>query len=112
MFTFTRAPEYRTIISDFHRARVGNGTANIIFSQVSHAPSAQILGNIIEEKVELVLSWTQLKMVSMNLASIVKAIETEIGPIPVPQGYQVIDANNQLAVRSLGYPSPKNISSS
>src|SRR5271170_3544392 len=94
ILTFTRAPDCKTIFTDLHRLRVGNGVVNIIFCKTSHTPGPQILGNIIEEYVEIVMSWTQLKMLTQNLSSTLSAIEAEVSPIPVPQSFRINqDAN-------------------
>jgi hypothetical protein len=100
--TFTRAPDFKVCFSDFHRSRVGNGTVNIVFSRTAHAQSLQMLANIIEEHVEVIMSWTQLKMVAENLASAVAAIEAEVGTIPIPRDFQINEAGNRAIVRALG----------
>jgi len=99
---FTRAPDYKVCFSDFHRSRVGNGTYTIVFSKVAHAPSSQMLANIIEEHVEIIMSWTQLKMVAENMVSAISAIEAEVGTIPLPSNFQINEAGSRAVVRALG----------
>jgi hypothetical protein len=99
---FTRAPDYRVIFSDFNRSRVGNGSVTITFSKQTHTPSLQANPNIIEEQAEVTLSWIQFKIMILNFTSILSAIETEIGSIPLPKVFKIDDEKNRQVVRSLG----------
>ena len=103
-FKFERSPEYRTIYSDLHRFRLGNGTANIVFSRTGHNPGVQMDVTAVEEQVEIVVSWMQLKMIAMNLAATIAALEEEIGDIPIPAGFSVNEDVVREVVRSLGIP--------
>lgn len=100
--TFTRAPDFKVCFSDFHSPKVGNGTYTIVFSRVAHAPSSQILPNVIEEQVEIIMSWTQLKIITENMVSAIAAIEAEVGTIPFPSNFQINEAGNRAVVRALG----------
>lgn len=101
--TFVRAPDFKTIFSDLARSRVGNGIVGILFSRVTHPPGAAILTNIVEDQAEIVMTWTQFKMVIQLWSSLLSAIETEIGPIPLPQSFQVSEDNSRAIVRTLGF---------
>jgi hypothetical protein len=106
LLSSSRAPDYNIIFSDIHRARLGNGTVSVTFSRTTHPPGLQTLNNIIEEQCDIVMSWTQIKMVAMNLSAIVTAIEEEIGPISIPSAFRISHEANLAVVRSLGYPPP------
>ncbi len=100
---FTRAPDYKVCFSDFHRSRVGNGTFTIVFSRIeAHTPSPQMPANVVEEHVEIIMSWTQLKLVTENLVSAIAAIEAEVGAIPFPRNFQINEEANRAIVRALG----------
>jgi len=100
--TFVRAPDFKVCFSDFHQIRAGNGVLTVVFSKTTHAPAGPMIANIIEEHVEVVMSWTQLKMVAQNLSASVSAIEAELGPIPFPRDFRINDAANRAIVRALG----------
>jgi hypothetical protein len=100
--TFTRAPDFKTIFADMVRPRIGNGSITIVFGKLSHRPSLQMEANVIEEHIEIVMTWTQFKMVMQNFSSILSAIETEIGPIPIPETFRPSDETNRAIVRALG----------
>jgi hypothetical protein len=100
--TFTRASDYKAIFSDFNRLRVGNGSVTITFSKQNHAPSLQAAANIIEEQAEVTMSWIQFKMMVLNFTSVLSAIETEIGPIPIPKVVKIDDERNRKLIRGLG----------
>lgn len=104
---FRRSPDYRTIFSDLHRFRLGNGTVNIVFSKTAHVPGIQMNPTVFEEEVEIVVSWMQLKMITMNLAMTIHAIEQELGEISIPEGFGP-DFETAIAnVRSLNIPRPQ-----
>jgi hypothetical protein len=99
--TFTRAPDFKTIFSDMVRPTIGNGSINIVFSKLTHEPSMNMQTNIVEEQAQVVMTWTQFKMVMQNFSSILAAIETEVGPIPIPHAFRPSDASNRAIVRAL-----------
>ena len=105
--TFSRSSDFKSTFVDIHQIRIGTGTTNITFSKTAHVIGAAMLGSIVEEQCEIVISWAQMKMLFMNLSSIVNAIEEEIGPIPIPIGFQINPDANLAVVRSLGLPSRK-----
>ena len=106
ILTFSRASDYRSIFSDLHQMRIGNGNVYITFSKTTRAPSASMLANIVEEQCEIVMTWTQIKMLALNLSAAVSAVEEGIGPISIPTGFQINPAANLAVVKSLGFPSP------
>jgi hypothetical protein len=86
--SFSRASDYQSFFSDFHRMRIGNGSINIVFSKTTHSPGVQFTGSVVEEKAEVVMTWTQMKMMFINFSQTIEAIEKELGAIPVPQNFQ------------------------
>jgi hypothetical protein len=104
--SFRRAGDYKNIYSDLFKAIIGNGQLTIIFSRATHEPSATAETNIIEEQLEIVMSWPQMKMLAMHLISLVQAVEKEVGSIPIPNVFQNFIRENPQAqeniVRGLG----------
>src|SRR4051812_21167576 len=82
--TVIRSPDYRTITSDIFRSRVGGGECTIIFSKIGHTPNLNTDANRLEEQIEIVMSWSNFKILAMHLSSLTAAIEAVHGPIPVP----------------------------
>jgi hypothetical protein len=103
-FTFTRAPDFKAFFCDMARSRLGNGTITLVFGKLAHAPSLEMVANIIEEHAEIAMSWTQLKMLVQNWSAILSAIETHIGPIPIPASFHLTDPEE--SVRGLGLSTP------
>lgn len=104
--SFTRSDEYKRIFADFFRTRLGTGEITTIVSKVTHGPNMNVEGNIIEEQIELVMTWSSVKMLQLHLMSLVSAIEEEVGYIPIPANFLANleaghDAQRNL-VRSLG----------
>jgi hypothetical protein len=92
--TVTRSPAYRTIFSNVFRTRLGAGEVTLIFSRLAHRPSIAAAVDSIEEEVEIVMSWPQLKMFIKTLQGVVEAIDSEVGEIKVPANFQSnLDAN-------------------
>jgi hypothetical protein len=108
ILTFSRASDYKSIFSDLHQMRIGNGNVYITFSKTTRAPGASMLANIVEEHCEIVMTWPQIKMLALNLSATVSAVEEGIGPISIPTGFRINPAANLTAVKSLGFPSPPN----
>jgi len=79
-----RSHEYRTISSDVFRTRIGLGECTIILGKAGHVPSINPEASILEEQLEVLVSWTNLKILAAHLMSITAAIEAELGPILVP----------------------------
>jgi Protein of unknown function (DUF3467) len=104
--TFTRSAEYKVVYSNIFRTRVGPGEITIVFSRATHAPGIGVGANIVEEQVEVVLSWPQLKMFELALRSVVDAIEQEVGEIPIPNAFTVNPEGQRSVIRTLGFPSP------
>jgi hypothetical protein len=104
--SFTRSADYRTIYSNLIRTRLGPGEVVMVISRMTHSPSRTAEVNTIEEQVEIIVGWPQLKMLSSVLASLVTAIEEEVGAIPVPIPFQHAAESQpemqRAAVRSLG----------
>jgi Protein of unknown function (DUF3467) len=103
--TVIRSDTYKTIYSNLYRTRVGSGEMTIIFNKVTHSPSILATGNIVEEQVEIIMPWPQIKMFEQTLKSIIDAFEQEVGVIPIPTSFQVNAEGQREAVRSLGLPS-------
>lgn len=103
--TFTRSSEYKVVFSNAFRTRVGTGDITLIFSRVTHTPSVAIAGTIIEEQVEIAMSWPQLKQLAMALTSIVNAIEQEVEEIQVPMAFKIDPEAQRVVIRGLGFPS-------
>jgi hypothetical protein len=99
---FTRSADYKTIYSSVVRTRIGNGDVSIVFSKTTHAPSAAFNANIIEEQVEVVMSWVQAKMFKEVLVSLLQAVDEEIGEIPIPSAFKIDKAVQRAAVQGLG----------
>jgi hypothetical protein len=105
--SITRSIDYKSIYSNIFKTRIGNGEITIIFSRITHAPSiAPAEGNIVEEQLEIVMAWPQLKMFVLHLTGLVNAVEAELGSIPVPEAFrQSLRANpdaQRNVVRTLG----------
>jgi uncharacterized protein DUF3467 len=103
--TFTRSSDYKRLYSNLARIRLGSGEIVLLFSQITHEPGPNIQGNIVEEIAEVTLAWSQAKILATLLNSLVEAVETELGPIPV-QGPFLEAQSSQLerqrqAVRNL-----------
>lgn len=82
-----RSDEYRTVFSDLYRVRLGNGDLTLIFSKLTHTPSISAEPDILEEQVEIVMTWSTIKMLQLHLASLIGGIEQELGSIPVPTAF-------------------------
>jgi hypothetical protein len=99
-----RSPEYKTLYSNIFRPRVGAGDITIIFSKLTHSPSLMAVADVVEEQVEVVMSWPQLKMFTETLSTLVEAIDEEIGEIKLPTGFKPNIERQREAIRSMGYP--------
>jgi hypothetical protein len=104
--TVTRSADYRTIYSNVFRTRVGNGDVTVIFSRLTHNPSITAAGDVIEEQVEIVMTWSQLKMFAQALRTLVDVIDQEVGEIEIPSGFRLNPEAQRSAIRTLGYRSP------
>lgn len=102
----TRSADYKTIYSNVFRSRVGNGDVTIIFSRLAHNASITAAGDVIEEQVEIVMSWSQLKMFAQALHTLVDAIDQEVGEIQIPSNFKLSVEAQRSAIRTLGYRSP------
>jgi hypothetical protein len=104
----TRSAEYRTIYSNVFRPRIGNGDVTLIFSKLDHAPSLAANANVLEEQVEIVMAWSQLKMLTLTLNSIVNALEQEVGEVKIPTSFKIDLENQRAVIRTLGFTSAGN----
>jgi hypothetical protein len=102
--TVTRAADYKTIYSNLFGTRIGGDDITIIFSRLTHSPSILANANILEEQVEIVMSWSQLKMFEQTLRTLVDAIDQEIGEIKIPTGFKINPEGQRGVIRGLGYP--------
>jgi hypothetical protein len=91
---------------DIFRTRIGNGDVAIVFARTTHTPSLTATANVVEEQVEVVMSWPQLKMFEQMLHAIVDAIDQETGEIQIPRAFVPNLEAQRAAVQSLGFPSP------
>jgi hypothetical protein len=101
----TRSPDYKSVYSNLFRTRVGAGEIVVIFSRITHTPSIVAAGNVLEEQVEVIMPWPQLKMFAQTLSTIVDAIDEEVGEIPTPTAFSVSVEGQRGAVKSLGLAS-------
>ena len=88
-----RAPEFRRIFSNHFFIRFAPGDTNITFSQLIDV-SGSSEQNVIQEQVNIVLSWTQLKMLGEYVSSAVQAMERDGGPI-ITTGLSVEELQKQ-----------------
>jgi hypothetical protein len=107
VLTFASPSDFKSTFADVHQIRLGTGTTNITFSKTTHVLGSAMLGNVVEEQCEIVISREQMKMLFMNLSATVSAIEDEIGPIPVPRSFQINQDAHRAVIRSLNLPSRK-----
>src|SRR5437763_11458240 len=77
----TRSPEYRVVYADLYRPRLGNGDVTFVFSRTTHEPKVSIEANIVEEQVEVVVSWAVAKLLAIHLGTLMAAIEDDLGEI-------------------------------
>ena len=75
-----RSPDYRRLFSNHFFLRFAPGDANITFSQLIDVPGSTSQ-DVIQEQVNITMSWTQLKMLGEYISSTVQAMEREVGPI-------------------------------
>lgn len=101
-FKFTRSPEYRVVYADLYRPRLGNGDVTLVFSRTAHEPAFSTEATVIEEQVEVVVSWGVVKLLTAHLGTLMAAVEDELGEIPVPAGITFDIDRQREAVRSLG----------
>jgi hypothetical protein len=104
--TFTRSADYKTISSNVFRPRIGNGNIAIVCCRTTHTPGIEISANIIEEQIEITMSWTELKMLEQTLRAIVDALDHEVGEIPTPTSFKINPEGQRAAARGLGFPPP------
>lgn len=99
--TGTRSPHYRTVSSNVFRTRLNIGEATIIFSRLYAPPGISAVSTGIEEEVEVVMSWAQMKMLQITLGSIVKAIEEEAGEIKLSSAFKENYEGQREAIKTL-----------
>jgi hypothetical protein len=102
----TRSEEYKSVFSNIHRVRVGNGEITLIFNRISHTPNLTAEANVVEEQVEIVMAWPIIKMLQLHLSALISGIEQELGEIPIPNAFLMNPNMNPTiqreVVRSLG----------
>jgi hypothetical protein len=104
--TTTRSADYKETYSNAFRTRIGNGDIAIIFSRLTHSPSIEAAANILEEQVEIIMTWSQLKMFEKTLRILVDALDQEVGEIPIPTGFKPNPEGQRSVIRTLGYSPP------
>ena len=75
-----RIPDYRRIFSNHFFIRFAPGDTSITFSQLIDTPGSSVQ-NIIQEHVNITMSWTQLKMLGEYISATVQEMERDVGPI-------------------------------
>jgi hypothetical protein len=106
--TVTRSADYKQIYSNAFRTRIGNGDITIIFSRLTHSPSLAAATDILEEQVEITMTWSQLKMFETTLRILVDALDQEVGEIQLPTGFKPNPEGQRSVIRTLGYSPPAN----
>lgn len=76
-----RVPDYRRVFSNHFFIRFAPGDTSITFSQLIDEPPGASLQNVIQEHVNIIMSWTQLKMLGEYISATVQEMEREVGPI-------------------------------
>jgi hypothetical protein len=84
--SWSRSPEFDLIFSNFYKTRIGTGDFTLTFASLRDAPGIASV-NDIKEHVQIAMSWPMLKMLSMSLKTTVDAIENQLGPIAIPDGF-------------------------
>ena len=79
-FRWERSPNYRTFFSNFFKFRFSAGDASVTFSQFDEDPGSPTQ-NIIQEQVNITLSWVQLKQLGRYIEVAVQEMEGKVGPI-------------------------------
>src|SRR4051812_543446 len=102
---FTRSPEFISVFCDLFRTRMGTGECAITFSKTGYSPGISNATNVIEERAEVILSWSVFKIFVLQMTSIIAAAEEVFGPVPIPAHFAAtadIRYNNQVkALREL-----------
>ena len=106
MPSFERVEDYKSLYSDIVRTRIGNGDLTLIFSKMIHVPGMNVGGSVVQEQAEVTVTWTYMKILASTLNALTQAVESEIGPIPMPATFFEAEATQltrqQGAVRTLG----------
>lgn len=79
-FRWERSPNYRTFYASFFKFRFAVGDGSITFSQYSEDPGSPTQ-NVIQEQVNVVMSWPGLKQLGEYISVAVQEMEREVGPI-------------------------------
>jgi hypothetical protein len=112
----TRSDKYRTVFSNAYRVRVGIGEITLIFNRITHTPSMAAEPNVVEEQVEIVMTWQSIKMLQLHLSSLISGIEQEVGEIPIPNAFLVNPGMSPTAqrefIRSFGLSPAKDLGES
>jgi hypothetical protein len=99
--SFTRSDEYKTVFSNFFRIRVGLGEITLIFSKIAHTPGILAEPNVVEEQMEVALTWSSIKMLQLHLSSLISGIEQEVGEILIPNGFLASPSMSPAAQREI-----------
>ena len=101
--TVTRSADYKVVYSNVYRTRIGAGELTLLFGRFAHAPNIRAEVNVLEEEVEVIMTWSQLKMLAQTLSSAIDALEQEIGEVKIPTAFKIDLESQRAAVRSLGF---------
>jgi hypothetical protein len=98
----TRSADYKAVYSNVYRSRLGAEEITLIFGRLRHAPSIMADVSILEEEAEVIMTWSQLKMLAQTLSSTIDALEQEIGEVKIPKNFKIDMERQRAVVRSLG----------
>jgi len=79
-FRWERSPNYRTFFCNYFKFRFNVGDASVTFSQFDEDPGSPTQ-NVIQEQINITMSWAQLKQLGEYIGVAVQEMEREIGPI-------------------------------
>lgn len=100
--TVTRSSDYKTVYCNIYRTRISATEVTIVLSRITHRPGILITGDVIEEQIEIVMAWPELKMFEKTMRSLVDAFEMEVGIIPISPTFQPNLESQREAVKMLG----------
>jgi hypothetical protein len=96
---------FRLVQCHLFRAKLTSGEVTLTVSTIVDQPGIPRT-EAIEDQVAIAMSWPELKMLAQHLATLVSAIEQEIGPIPIPHVFAATVESHLAAVRTLGMSKP------
>jgi hypothetical protein len=103
--TWSRSNLFRHVYCQVFRARLTAGDVTLTVSTITDQ-FGLVRTEAIEDQVAIVMSWSELKMLTQHLETLVAAIEQDIGPIPVPHAFRPTVDAQLVAVRTLDMSKP------